>query len=174
MNFSQGTYVAGRETRPPPSAQDGKTTSIDGPEDNHGQILADEVSNNTLPNGSNIHGKELSFPDVLKQYQESLNHDFDDYEQNIDEMNPAQAGIADFDWEQLELDYQRDVGEAAMKEKEIMSQFDARFKVFKYIDVEGFTDFHSNSCSGCRFRTNAKANEHSRGAKDRTFPSVTC
>lgn len=162
MNSSQGTYVAARETRPPPSAQHAMQSSIDR-SDNVTQSPGADRSTDALPSGVKAHGQGSSFTDILQQYQERLNHDFDEYERNLQQADPPNEDISAFNWDELECAYQKEVGDVAMKEKEIMSQFDARFKVFEKIRMMDFTNVLSNSCCGCKSRMSARLNERSRG-----------
>lgn len=168
MNSSQGTCVAARETRPPPSAQDAEQGPIDRSE-NHVQDPVRDRSTGITSGAVKTHEQNSSFTEVLQQYQERLNQDFDDYEQNLHQDYPASQEISAFDWDALECEYQKEVGEVAMKEKEIMSQFDARFKVFEDFRARSSTNIFSNSCCGCKSQTNAKANEQSRGTVPFTF-----
>lgn len=170
MNSSQGTYVATRETRPPPSAQDAEQGSIDR-SDNHAGYLVVEKPNESLSSNVRANEHDSSFTEILQQYQQRLNGDFDEYEQKLAQDNPEKGDIPAFDWDALEYEYQKEVGEIAMKEKEIMSQFDARFKVFEDFHVMDFTNVLSNSCCGCRFQMSAKVNEQSRGTVRLTVSS---
>lgn len=129
MTSSQLTQVAVGDTKPPQSAQ---KTQIDPTNDSsiaRAQNTTQNAPDNPFDENNKSSGDLPSFTASLHQYSRKLDHDFDGFQESIEKADPPTESIEDFDWEELENAYQKEVGDIVMRERDIMSQFDARFKV---------------------------------------------
>jgi len=151
MDSSQAAFVPFQEDRPPMSAQSSRISmNSSEAEGNTGPITIDRTNDETL--GINSTSKSLLFPDAVKKFQEKLDQDFLHFEQELQGQNPQDVVKSIEDWDVLENEYQKEVGNVIAQEKDIMDGFDARFKVGHHAEHQSVADQGSNSCFGCRFR----------------------
>lgn len=135
MDDSQGPSasplsVGSHGEKLPPSTQDAeRDTTTTGKADREAQGAKWNSVTPVLKVDAEGRNEELSFTDLLKQHQNRLNQDFDRFEKKLHEIEPSSEASANFDWDDLEGDYQKEIALVALKEREIMSNFDARFKV---------------------------------------------
>jgi len=131
MSSSQATFVPPRESQPPPSAQNSSTSmdvGHDGVDDHHA-ITTDRADGQTF---EQLAKKNISFADALKQYQDKLDQEFLEFEQDLRENDPQDVVTNIREWDLLENEYQKEVGNVVAQEKDIMDAFNARFKVCQY------------------------------------------
>lgn len=126
---SQLTHVAIGETKPPQSAQKQQTDSSNNNTTPHTHVEMQNAGDNVSGNIENFAGDGSSFTASLHKYRETLNNDFEVFEQNIDKAQPPGESIEDYDWDDLENNYQKEIARFVMTERDIMNQFDDRFKV---------------------------------------------
>lgn len=116
------------DTKPMASAQPASLSSSDAAKTIRAHSSARDATNNVSMDQTNTDGQQVSFTDSLDAYQDKLNDDFQDYKRDI-EKSDHDIELPDLEWDDLEAEYEKDVGSIAMKEREIMTQFDERFKV---------------------------------------------
>lgn len=129
ITSSQSTHVAVQETKTAPSGQNPPTGILRNSDTASVQDLARNDGDSLSGSDEDSSGEHTSFTISLRRYQEKLDHNFNSYQESIDKANASEDSIDEFDWDELELAYQKEIGEIVMKEREVMSQFDARFKV---------------------------------------------
>ena len=70
-----------------------------------------------------------SFSDSLRDIQHNLDTEYIKFEQNLETSNPRETDLVAFDWHDLETQYEKEVADAALRERQIMDRFNERFKV---------------------------------------------
>lgn len=126
---SQLTQTTVAETHPLQSAQEPRTEAIG----DSAMTRTPKVPHNTANISADNHDHPMkdasSFTTSLNQYQRELDENFNTFEETINKADPSEDSIDDFDWDDLEDEYQKEIGKIVMTERDIMNEFDARFKV---------------------------------------------
>lgn len=73
--------------------------------------------------------QNLGFTEALEEYKDELNKDFGQFEAILESENARSSESTRYDWDHLQSEYQSDADLLEKKEKDILDQFDARFKV---------------------------------------------
>lgn len=127
MALSQSSQVIVGENHPLQPAQKLQDDSLDGFSTKNTQHVIKNAREDLST--SDQESVRTSFMASLHQYSTALNESFDTFQEDINTANPQKESIDDFDWEELEATYQKEIGDIVMRERDIMNQFDTRFKV---------------------------------------------
>jgi hypothetical protein len=119
-----------REARPPGSAQ---VSRVDGIASGSDDLNANIEGHDHWNDQQGATNDTPSFTTALHEYQNKLDQDFVKFEASLDAGEIEDLEADDEYWEQLEDNYQRDVGTMMQKEQDIIARFDARFKVSNII-----------------------------------------
>ena len=129
ISSSQATFVPSRESQPPTSAQ-GAGSIADGGrgEEDRGRVAATIRTNDRTSKVAPLRDS-TSFAESVKQFQENLEQEFLQFEAELQMQDPQDVVNGVEDWDLLENEYQKEVGNVIAQEKDIMDAFDARFRV---------------------------------------------
>lgn len=106
---------------------------------------------------------ELSFAEKLQKQKDDLNAGYIEFEENLKTRNTKEDDMTELDWDRLQAEYEREVSSIALQERELIEQFDARFKVRTPCSENRELTRISNLCYGCKSLTKESLKEPRKG-----------